>query len=157
VTMKIVMMSLVLLMSTLCQAQTNKYLVIKHRENSKEVVIAQGEFVVVKTFKGEKIRGTMEVLSENMIRVKHKIVPLTNVERVGKRDAKVLRIASLIVSTGMNITLFGLSDNLRHGWDTPSDNYKAGIPMLGVGIPAIVLSYKRTSKKWTYEGAVGNW
>jgi hypothetical protein len=139
------------------QAQTNKYLVLKHRDKQKEVVIAQGEFVVVKTFKGEKIRGQMEVLSETLIRVKHKVVPLTNVERIGKRDAWTMRIASLIVSTGMNITLFGLSDNLRHGWDTPSENYKAGIPLLAAGIPMLVLTYKRTSKHWTYEGAMGNW
>jgi hypothetical protein len=138
-------------------AQTNKYLVLKHRDKQKEEVVAQGEFVVVKTFKGEKIRGTMEVLSETLIRVKHKVVPLTNVERIGKRDAWTMRIASLIVSTGMNITLFGLSDNLRHGWDTPSENYKAGIPLLAAGIPMLVLTYKRTSKHWTYEGAMGNW
>jgi hypothetical protein len=146
-----------LLAGNFALAQTNKYLVLKHREKQKEVVIAHGEFLVVKTFKGEKIRGTMEVLSENMIRVKHKIVPLTNVERIGKRDARLLRVASLLVSTGMNITLFGVSDNLRNGWDTPSENYKAGIPMLAVGIPFIVFSYKRTSQHWTYEGALGSW
>lgn len=156
-TMKIVMMSLVLVMSTLCHAQSNKYLVLKHRDKSKEKVIAQGEFVVVKTFKGEKIRGTMEVLSETLIRVKHKIVPLTNVERIGKRDPWAFRIASVLVSTGMNISLFGLSENLREGWKTPSQNYKAGLPMLVAGIPLMVLTYKRTSKKWTYEGAMGNW
>lgn len=138
-------------------AQTNKYLVLKHRDKQKEVVIAQGEFVVVKTFKGEKIRGQMEVLSETLIRVKHKIVPLTNVERLGKRDAWIMRIASLIVSTGMNVTLFGLSENLREGWDSPSENYKAGVPLLAAGFPMLVLTYKRTSKHWTYEGAMGNW
>jgi hypothetical protein len=139
------------------QAQTNKYLVLKHRDKQKEVVIAQGEYVVVKTFKGEKIRGQMEVLSETLIRVKHKIVPLTNEERIGKRDAWTMRIASLIVSTGMNITLFGLSENLREGWDTPSENFKAGIPLLAAGIPMLVLTHKRTSQHWTYEGAMGNW
>jgi hypothetical protein len=155
--MRIIGIITMLCLAYTIQAQTNKYLVLKHRDKQKEVVIAQGEFVVVKTFKGEKIRGQMEVLSETLIRVKHKVVPLTNVERIGKRDAWTMRIASLIVSTGMNITLFGLSDNLRHGWDTPSENYKAGIPLLAVGIPMLVLTYKRTSKYWTYEGAMGNW
>lgn len=147
-------------MPFLCEfsySQTNKYLVIKHRDKQKEVVIAEGEYVVVKTFKGEKIRGTVEVLSETLIRVKHKIVPLTNVERIGRRYAWAMRIASVLVSTGMNISIFGLSDNLRNGWDAPSENYKAGIPMLAVGIPLMVLTYKRKSKKWTYEGALGSW
>ncbi len=137
--MRIIGIITVLCFTYTIQAQTNKYLVLKHRDKQKEVVIAQGEFVVVKTFKGEKIRGQMEVLSETLIRVKHKVVPLTNIERIGKRDAWTMRIASLIVSTGMNITLFGLSDNLRHGWDTPSENYKAGIPLLAVGIPISII------------------
>jgi hypothetical protein len=154
---KIFLLFLCLLFLQTAFSQSNKYLVLKHRDKQKEVVIAQGEFVVVKTFKGEKVRGQMEVLSETLIRVKHKVVPLTNVERIGKRDAWTMRIASLIVSTGMNITLFGLSDNLRHGWDTPSENYKAGIPLLAAGIPMLVLTYKRTSRHWTYEGTMGNW
>jgi hypothetical protein len=155
--MRIIGIITVLCFTYTIQAQTNKYLVLKHRDKQKEVVIAQGEFVVVKTFKGEKIRGQMEVLSETLICVKHKVVPLTNVERIGKRDAWTMRIASLLVSTGMNISLFGLSDNLRKGWDIPSENYKAGLPMLAVGIPLMALTYKRTSKKWTYEGAMGSW
>jgi len=155
--MKIIGILLLICSGIVVQAQTSKYLVIKHREKQKEVVVAQGEFVVVKTFKGEKIRGTMEVLSETLIRVKHKIVPLTNVERIGRRDPWTFRIASVLVSTGMNISLFGLSDNLRNGWDSPSENYKAGLPMLAVGIPLMVITYKRTSKRWTYEGAMGNW
>ncbi len=61
-------------------AQSTKYLVLKHREKLREVVIAQGEYVVVESFKGEKIRGAMVVLSETLIRVKHKVVPLTNVK-----------------------------------------------------------------------------
>jgi hypothetical protein len=155
--MKVQFVILLLCVSGLVSAQTSKYLVIKHREKQKEVVIAEGEFVVVKTFKGEKIRGKMEVLSETLIRVKHKIVPLTNVERIGRRDPWAFRIASVLVSTGMNISLFGLSDNLRSGWDRPSENYKAGLPMLAVGIPLMVLTYKRTSKNWTYECALGSW
>jgi hypothetical protein len=155
--MKLIGIMIILSFGFTLNAQTNKYLVIKHRDKQKEVVIAEGEFVVVKTFKGENIRGTMEVLSETLIRVKHKIVPLTNVERIGKRDPWAFRIASVLVSTGMNISLFGLSDNLRNGWDAPSENYKAGLPMLAVGIPLMVVTRKRTSKRWTYEGAMGNW
>ena len=155
--MRITGILIMLCLAYAVHAQTNKYLVIKHRDKQKEVVIAQGEFVVVKTFKGEKIRGTMEVLSETLIHVKHKVVPLTNVERIGRRDPWMFRIASVLVSTGMNISLFGLSDNLRKGWDIPSENYKAGLPMLAVGIPLMALTYKRTSRKWTYEGAMCSW
>jgi hypothetical protein len=93
----------------------------------------------------------------NTHHVKHKIVPLTNVDRIGRRDPWAFRIASVLVSTGMNITLFGLGDNMRSGWERPSENYKAGLPMLAVGIPLMLLTYKRTSKNWTYEGAMGGW
>jgi hypothetical protein len=155
--MRIIGIIILLCLVYALHAQATKYLVLNHRDKQKEVVIAQGEFVVVKTFKGEKIRGQMEVLSETLIRVKHKIVPLTNVERIGRRDPWAFRIASVLVSTGMNISLFGLSDNLRSGFDRPSENYKAGLPMLAVGIPLMVLTYKRTSKNWMYEGAIGGW
>lgn len=155
--MKIQYILLLMCIAGSAHSQTNKYLILKHRDKAKEVVVAHGEFVVLKTFKGEKIRGKMEVLSETLIRVKHKIVPLTNVERIGRRDAWAMRIASVLVSTGMNISLFGLSDNLRNGWQEPSENYKAGLPMLGVGIPLMMLTYKRTSKQWLYEGTVGAW
>ena len=138
-------------------AQTNKYVILKHRDKQKEVAVAQGEFVIITTFKGEKMKGPLEVLSDKLIRIKHQIVPLTSIQSFGRRNRRIYQIASTMVSTGMNITLFGLSDNLRHGWDEPSDNYKAGIPMLIVGIPMMVLSYKRTSENWTYVGTVGDW
>jgi len=138
-------------------AQLPKYLVLKHRDKPKEVVIAEGEYVVVESFKGEKIRGTMVVLSETLIRVKHKVVPLTNVKSIGRRNMRIYQIASMLVSIGVNITLFGLSDNLRHGWERPSQNYKAGLPMLAVGIPLMVLTHKRTSEHWTYDGQMPGW
>lgn len=144
-------------MYSLGYAQNSKYLVLKHREKQKEVVISEGEFVVLKTFKGEKVRGQMRILADNMIRVKHKVVPLTSVERIGRRSPGISRVASLVVTTGMNLFLYGLSDNLKNGWEQPSENYKASTPLLAVGIPLLVLTYKRTSKNWTYEGAVGSW
>mgnify|MGYP007079516089 CR=1 FL=1 len=155
--MKIIGIILIMCFAYTSQAQSNKYLILKHRDKQKEVVIAQGEFVVIESFKGEKIRGQMEVLSETLIRVKHKVVPLTNVKKIGRRNAKVMRVATVLVSMGMNISLYGLSDNLRHGWDEPSENYKAGIPMLAVGIPLMIMTYKRTSEHWTFEGTVGAW
>ena len=155
--MKIFSLLLLIIVSTGLQAQTNKFVILKHRDKPQEVAIAQGEYVVVTTFKGEKIKGQMEVLSETLIRVKHKIVPLTSIQKFGRRNQRVFQLASMLVSTGMNITLFGLSDNLRHGWEVPSNNYKAGLPMLAVGIPLMIFAHKRTSKRWTYKGTVGNW
>ncbi len=70
---------------------------------------------------------------------------------------RIYQIASMLVSTGVNITLFGLSDNLRHGWERPSQNYKAGLPMLAMGVPLMVLSYKRTAEHWTFEGQMPGW
>jgi hypothetical protein len=155
--MKIYLIILLSILSYAVNAQSNKYLILKHRDKQKEVVIAQGEYVVIESFKGDKIRGQMEVLSETLIRVKHKVVPLTNVKSVGRRNAKIMRVATVLVSTGMNISLYGLSDNLRHGWEKPSENYKAGLPMLAVGIPFMAITFKRTSENWTYEGTVGAW
>jgi hypothetical protein len=155
--MKIIGAFVLLFCTLTSQSQTNKYVIIQHRDKHKEVAVAQGEYVVVTTFKGEKIKGHLEVLSETLIRVKHKIVPLTSIRKFGRRNQRIFQIASAMVSTGMNISLFGLSDNLRHGWETPSNNYKAGVPILVVGIPLMVLTYKRTSEHWTYVGMVGNW
>ncbi|MGB1038805.1 MAG: hypothetical protein ACPGYY_09185 [Bacteroidia bacterium] len=138
-------------------AQTNKYLVLEHRHKQKEVVIAEGEVVIIKTFKGERISGRMTVLSEALIRVKHKVVPLTNVQYVGRRNQKILRIASLVVSTGANLLLYGISEDLRDGWGTLSENHKASVPMLAVGIPFLTMTYKRTSKNWKYKGELGTW
>ena len=138
-------------------AQTSKYVILKHRDKQKEVVVAHGEYVVLTTFKGETIKGQLEVLSETLVRVKHKVVPLTNVQKFGRRNQRLFQLGSMIVTTGMNITLFGLSDNLRHGWETPSTNYKAGVPMLAVGIPMMLFTYKCTSEHWTFEGTVGSW
>ncbi|PCJ66747.1 MAG: hypothetical protein COA58_04620 [Bacteroidetes bacterium] len=138
-------------------AQSDKFLILKHRDKIKEIVINEGEFVVVKTFKGGKVRGRVLVLSENMIKVKHKVVPLTSIERIGRRNAAVTKIASLVVSTGMNLFLYGVSDNLRNGWDETNGNYKAGVPLLGIGIPLLTTTYKRTSKKWKFVGQVSGW
>ena len=82
--MKIFSLLLLIIVSTGLQAQTNKYVILKHRDKPQEVAIAQGEYVVVTTFKGEKIKGQMEVLSETLIRVKHKIVPLTSIQKFGR-------------------------------------------------------------------------
>ncbi len=99
-----------------CNAQSQKYLVLKHRDKPKEIAIVEGEFVVIRSFKGEKIRGPLEVVSEDLIRVKHKVVPLTNVQSFGKRNNKVMRVASTILSVGLNISVYGLSENLKNGW-----------------------------------------
>lgn len=153
--MKCVGLLLLLAFSFACQGQSRKFLIISHRLKAKEVVISEGQIVVVKSFKGEKLKGPLEVLSENLIRVKHKVVPLTNIQYIGRTNPEVVRVASLIVSTGMNLFLYGLSDNLKHGWESLSDTHKASVPLLAVGIPLLTVSYKRMSKKWTYKGQVG--
>ena len=155
--MKVQFVILLLCISGLVSAQTSKYVILKHRDKQKEIAVAQGEYVVLTTFKGEAIKGKLEVLSETLVRVKHKVVPLTNIQKFGRRNQRLFQLGSMIVTTGMNITLFGLSDNLRHGWDTPSTNYKAGVPMLAVGIPLMLFTYKRTSEHWIFEGTVGAW
>ncbi len=153
-----VILSISLLLFTLSSiAQAPKYLILKHRDKQKEVVITEGEYVSIKTFKGDKVRGQMLVLSEKLIKVKHKVVPLTNVKSIGRRGAGVGRVASLVVTTGMNLLLYGISDNLRNGWNEMSQNYRASLPMLAVGIPLITTTYKRKSKNWKYEGQLTGW
>ena len=137
--------------------QNDKYLIIEHREKQKEVVIANGEIVRVRSFKGEKLKGKIEILSESLVRVKHKVVPLTSIQSIGRKHKVVGRIASLLVTNGMNLFVYGVNDNLRNGWDQVSHLYKASIPMLGVGIPFLVVTKNRKAKKWTYVGQVDIW
>ena len=68
--MKIIGVFFLLVCTLTSQSQTKKYVIIKHRDKHKEVAVAQGEYVVVITFKGEKIKGHLEVLSETLVRVK---------------------------------------------------------------------------------------
>ena len=146
-----------LLMGSNIYAQTNKYLILKKRDSKREIVYNEGEIVIVKTFKGEKIKGPMIVLTESLIQVKHKVVPLTNVQCIGKRNPVIGRIASVLVTTGMNFFVYGLSDNLKNGWSEVSENYKASLPMLGLGVPLLTLTHKRKAKKWKFEGQVNSW
>jgi hypothetical protein len=69
------------------------------------VVISEGEIVSIHTFKGDKVKGQMLVLSDKLIKVKHKVVPLTSVKQLGSRSAPVAKVASLVVTTGMNLLL----------------------------------------------------
>ena len=146
-----------LLFTSSIYAQSNKYLILKKRESTREVVFNEGEIIVIKSLKGEKIKGPMIVLTESLIQVKHKVVPLTNVACIGKRNPVIGRIASVLVTTGMNFFVYGLSDNLKNGWSEVSENYKASVPMLGLGVPLLTMTYKRKAKKWTFKGDVGNW
>lgn len=145
----------VLVLSSLAQAP--KFLILKHRSKQKEVVVTEGEFVSVTTFKGEKVRGQMLVLSEKLIKVKHKVVPLTSVRSIGRRSAPVARVASMIVTTGMNLMLYGVSNNLKNGWEGELDNYKASGPLLALGIPLLTVTYKRTSEHWKFAGQMPGW
>lgn len=146
-----------LLLTTSLFAQSDKYLIIKHRTKNKEIVLQEGEFVYVKTFKGEKIKGTMLVLSEQLIKVKHKVVPLTNVERIGTRNKLVMQIGSAVVSMGVNLVLYGVQNNIRNGWKTADDNYTTSIPFLTAGGGLLLLNRKRKAKHWTYKGQMPGW
>jgi hypothetical protein len=137
-------------------AKPSKFLIIEHRSKVKEVVIAQGEWVVVKTFNGETVRGEIQIISETLIRVKHKVVPLTSVKCIGKKNAYIQRVASLIVTNGVNLILFGLNENLRNGWDL-GNGHKAGIPMLGLGVPLLTITHKRKAKNWKFIGQISQW
>lgn len=140
-----------------CLAQSDSYLIIKHRKKQKEVVISEGSVVVVKTFKGERIRGPMLVLSQNLIKVKHKVVPLTNVEQIGIRNSVMLQLGSASLSMGMNLLLFGVQRNLRNGWQRPDENYSIGLPFVTAGVSMIWFTRKRKSNQWTYYGQMPGW
>ncbi len=138
-------------------AQSDKFLIIKHREKAKEVVISEGAFVSVKTFKGERIRGIMLVLTEDLIKVKHKVVPLTNVERIGVRNALMLQIGSASISMGMNLVLFGVQRNLKNGWQKADENYGIGLPFLSAGLSMVWITRKRRAKHWSFHGQMPGW
>ncbi|MFY0643510.1 MAG: hypothetical protein JXR19_03515 [Bacteroidia bacterium] len=138
-------------------AQSDKYLIIKHRTKSKEVVIQEGAFVVVKTFKGERVNGNMLVLSEALIKVKHKVVPLTNVERIGIRNRAMVQLGSAAVSMGMNLVFYGLQNNFRNGWKQVDDSYMVSAPFLAAGVSMIWFNRKRKSKHWIYKGQMPGW
>lgn len=146
-----------LLFSFSAMGQSDKYLILEHRSKPKEVVIEEGEYVFVKTFKGEKVKGRMLVLSESLIKVKHKVVPLTNVQKIGKRNPYASQIGSAIFSMGMNLVLFGIQSDLKNGWKEPDDNYVVSIPFLSSGSALLFFHRKRTSKNWTFKGQMPGW
>lgn len=146
-----------LLFSFSAMAQSDKYLILEHRSKPKEVVIEEGEFVFVKTFKGDKVRGRMLLLSESLIKVKHKVVPLTNVQKIGKRNAVASQIGSAVLSMGMNLVLFGIQNDLKNGWKEPDENYAVSLPFLAVGSGLVFIHHKRTSKNWTFKGQMPGW
>lgn len=44
--------------------------------------IDQGEVVVVKTYRGEKLRGTMRILSDELVEVAGKPIPVADIKRI---------------------------------------------------------------------------
>ena len=138
-------------------AQSDRFLIIKHRIQDKEKVVAEGEIVMIKTFKGERLRGRMFVLTEDLIKVKHKVVPLTNVERVGVQSKLATQIGGAAVSMGVNLVFFGVQNNMRHGWDKTDGSYTASAPFLAFGSAMIVFSRKRKIKNWVFRGQMDGW
>ena len=138
-------------------AQADRYLILQHRHKQKELVIKQGEFVVVKTFKGEKVKGTMLVLTEDLIKVKHKVVPLTSIQSIGKRNGALVQLGSAALSMGVNLVFYGLQNSIRNGWSTADESYTVSIPFLASGFSMILFSRKRKAKRWKYQGQLPGW
>lgn len=155
--MKLTIVFLLSFLTYISLAQDSRFLILEHRERSKEVVFSEGEYIVVKSLKGETVRGALHVVDEKLIRVRNKVISLTNVESIGKRNIVLYKVASLMVTNGLNLLVYGLNENLRNGWDNVSSLHKASLPMLGLGIPMLTFTYKRKVKKWTYEGVVSYW
>ena len=146
-----------LLVSSCCIAQHTNYLVMVKREGIKEKALAEGEYVVVKSLKGEKVRGKLQIKTDKLIQVQNRVIPLTNVRSIGSKNGFVSKTASLILSNGMNLLLFGVNENLRQGFEDPSNFYKAGIPMTALGFPLYFISRKYHVRKWTYVGVLDPW
>lgn len=138
-------------------AQSDSYLIIKHRIKAKEVVLEEGAFVKVKTFKGEKIKGRMRVLSEQLIKVKHKVVPLTNIERIAVRKPSLAQLGAASFSMGVNLVFYGLQSSFRRGWKPLDESYAISLPFLGAGASLIAFSRPRYAKNWTFEGQMPGW
>ncbi len=147
---RFVLISIILFALQVVQAEN--YLVLKQRGGDKEVVIQEGEMVVIKTTNKRKHRGKLHVVSEQVVRIQNKLILISNIESVGKKNMYISRAAALIVTNGMNMLLFGFNDNLRNGWGEPSDLHKASVPMLSVGIPLLAITRKR--KIWNWEVSV---
>lgn len=146
--MRLILICFILLCTQLSFAQN--YLVIKHRTKQKEVVLEEGRMLVAVAFDGEKVRGPLKIISEHVIQIKNKIVPLTNVKKIGAKDPWIMKIGSLVTSNGANLLVYGLNDNLSNGWDRLSALHKAALPMLAAGLPVMLISRKRNIKHWTY-------
>jgi hypothetical protein len=148
---------LAIALTSFVSAQNTNYLVLIKRTTQKEITFEEGTFVVVKSFNGTKVRGRLQVKTDKLIQVKNQVIPLTNVKYIGNKDGFISKTASLILSNGMNLVLFGLNENLRQGFDTPSNFYKAGIPMLSLGFPLYFISRKYRVKRYTYLGVLNPW
>ena len=140
------------------QAQMKRYVVLMHRNKDKEVVFWQGDLVRVTTIKGEHITGKLEVMNEDMILVKNKIVPLTSIQRIGKRNRFVGAVSSFTLSVGLSLLQSGVSLSLAG--DAASEAHrvlKAAVPMLGIGTGSYFIYWPRSRKKWIYEGVIVSW
>ncbi|MEY2924473.1 MAG: hypothetical protein RLZZ337_1021 [Bacteroidota bacterium] len=139
------------------EAQTTQYLILKHKEKSNEIALAEGSVIVIQLNNGEKLRGELLLKSESYIQLKNRQIPLSNIAAIGRKNQGVHRIAALIVTNGMNVFLFGMNDNLLNGWDKISNAHKASLPMLATGIPLLTITYKRKMKKWDLLPVLKDW
>lgn len=144
-------------MASNCVAQTTQYLILKHKEKKKEIAIAEGSALAIKLKSGEKIRGELVMLNETTIRVKNRIISLTDIESIGRKHQGIYRIAALVVTNGMNVFLFGMNDNLLNGWDKISNAHKASLPMLAVGVPLLTITQKHQAEHWTFLLVLKDW
>lgn len=144
-------------MSLFTQAQVKRYLVMEHRTKPREVVFNPGEFVVVRSVRGERIRGPLEVIDEQLIGVKNKVIPLTNVEAIGRRSKWANQLSSFMISAGLGLLQLGIQGAAI---DSNGVNNKAFImsaPMLVSGTGVALILPKRKRKNWKYIGVVHQW
>lgn len=146
-----------LLICANCFGQADRFLILEHRTKTKEVVVQEGAFVMVKTFKGERISGRMRVLSESLIKVKHKVVPLTNVERIGVRNQAMSQFGAAAFSMGVNLLFYRIQNGLKNGWREKDGSLTASVPFLAAGGGMLWWSPKRRAKHWTFKGQMEGW
>jgi hypothetical protein len=138
-------------------AQNTQYLILKHKEKTKKIAIAEGSALSIKLKSGEKVRGEIVLINETTVRVKNRIINITDIESIGRKHQGIYRVAALIVTNGMNVFLFGMNDNLLNGWDKISNAHKASLPMLAVGVPLLTITHKRKAEHWVFLPVLKDW